>query len=169
MTAIRPGRVDRVAQSLLRALWLAIIPALLAGLVMRYGVPPFAGNEMGLLGATGKLIMESPAIPAMGLWIFFSALLRYWRFYLPGGVHLSRLPAPIAIKCANARLADYDALVATYEWATSNRGTRLAKKLTPEDQESLLTQTAALEEAVSADHLEQARGAAAEIESASLH
>jgi signal peptidase I len=165
MTALQRPWIDRAAQWLLRTIWLGVIPALLAGLVLRYGVPPFVGNEIGWAGAARKLAMESPAALAAALWVLFSLLLRYWRFYLPGGVHLSRLPAAIAVRCSKDRLAEYDALVSTHDWATSKSGEALVeKKLAPEDRRRFQAGTTELGEALIASDLERARPVAAEIE-----
>lgn len=84
--------VPRAAQRALSALWLAIVPGLLATIVLRYLVPPAGDGFAGMVAALGgRFALYAWA----GLFVLFSALARYWRFRVPGGRYASALPAHV--------------------------------------------------------------------------
>ncbi len=106
--ALRP-LVARAAQALLRWLWLAVIPALLAGVASRYLVPRAADPAgAGLASAVAKLAIERPVELAVALFVALAALSSYWRFYLPGGRFLAKLPLEVAASAPRAALAELE-------------------------------------------------------------
>jgi signal peptidase I len=98
----RPAAVNRrqglpaVLQASLQALYFAWIPALLAVLTIKFLVPrtsPGLGGALGLIARIGD--RAAVALGAV-IFVFFSALARYWRYWLPGWRFLSSLPANLA-------------------------------------------------------------------------
>lgn len=84
------SRAQRALQRVLAALWVGVVPALLALLVLRYLVPPTGVGFAGLVSRVGR---GAPVLTGVALFLAFSALLRYWRFTCPGGRFASTLPA----------------------------------------------------------------------------
>jgi signal peptidase I len=66
----------RVLQALFRAVWGVVLPALLAGVVLRYLVPPMGS---GVPGAVAHLGRGFPLLLGLGLFLLFSALAYYWQ------------------------------------------------------------------------------------------
>ena len=74
-----------MVRMLLTAMWFVVVPLMLALFVMRYLVPsPYLGSGP-VASIVGRLGNELPVPFTVGLFLLFSALLRYWRSHLPGG------------------------------------------------------------------------------------
>jgi signal peptidase I len=112
--SIRGSSVEAFAQRALVALWVGIIPALAAGLALRYLVPRAApGGFPAIVALAGHRF--GPYL-AIGLFLFFSFLARHWRYWLPGGRFASALPAHLPTRGARGhRLAAWAADAAFYE------------------------------------------------------
>jgi signal peptidase I len=80
----------RAVQRTLKALWLGVIPALLAGLVLRYLVPRIGSGAAGVV-----ILLAHRAGIYLGLALFFlfAGMARHWRYWLPGGRYATALPA----------------------------------------------------------------------------
>ncbi|MGH7435028.1 MAG: hypothetical protein ACRENE_05075, partial [Polyangiaceae bacterium] len=74
--------IRRSAHWLVGALWLNVIPALLAAIVLRWLVPPPGTGFPGLVSRVGR---SFPVPFAVALFVLFALVARHWRFYLPGG------------------------------------------------------------------------------------
>ena len=96
--SLRGGLLQSAVQRALSALWVGIVPALLAGLVLRYLVPPLGS---GLPGVVSNLGHRFPLYLVVVLYFVFTLLSRYWRFRLPGGRYASALPAQLVADEAN--------------------------------------------------------------------
>ncbi len=102
---------SRAARALLRFLWLVLIPALLAGVISRYLVPHGGDPQgSGLLNATVRTATAHPVELAVVLFVVIAALANYWRFYLPGGRFLARLPLELAASSPPHVLAELEAV-----------------------------------------------------------
>jgi signal peptidase I len=73
---------------MLRALWFALIPALLAVLAQRGLVPAVVVGAGDAARDIVRVLQEHPVPLAVGLFFVFSAAARYWRSHLPGGQYL---------------------------------------------------------------------------------
>lgn len=71
-------------KALIRFLWFAVIPALLAGVTFRYGVPGPKSGVVGALKDWAALVSAAPALSLLGLFLVYAGLLRYWTPYLYG-------------------------------------------------------------------------------------
>ena len=94
----------RSVAALIRALWFVLIPALLAGVTFRYGVPGPKSGMSGALADAAALLDERPTFTLLALFLCYAAGLRYWssRLY---GVALwleprARKAAPFSLKQA---------------------------------------------------------------------
>jgi signal peptidase I len=85
--------VQIAAQRTLTALWVGVIPALLATLVLRYLVPVTGDGFVGLVAKAGR---HSGMYLGIALFLVFGSVTRYWRYRLPGGRYASLLPAQLA-------------------------------------------------------------------------
>ena len=88
-----PKSVQRLAQAILRALWVGVIPALLAAVATKYLVPP---DGPGLPGFVAKLERGFPAVLLAALFLGLSAVARYWRYRVPGGRYALALDPSVA-------------------------------------------------------------------------
>jgi signal peptidase I len=111
--SLRGGPWQRGTQSALQALWVGIIPTLLAALVFRLLVPPIATGPAGIVAQ----FFHRFWLPfGVGLFFLFSGMARYWRFRVPGGRYASRLPAHlVAGEKDPDRLAEWASAAALYE------------------------------------------------------
>lgn len=117
--SLRGSGLQRAVQRALIALWEGIIPALLAGLVLRDLVPPAGHGVEGVVAAWGH---RFELYFGVGLFLVFSAMARYWRYRLPGGRYASVLPAHLAVGERDAgRLAQWASDAALYEQLRSGR------------------------------------------------
>jgi signal peptidase I len=78
-----------------QALWVVIVPAALAVLVLRFLVPP-AGTGFAALVSAGS--GRYPLLFGVGLFVLFSALAHYWRPHLPTAVRAWVEPPTVAKK-----------------------------------------------------------------------
>jgi signal peptidase I len=102
-----------LAQRSLRTLWLALLPALLAALYVRYGIPSKFADNAGEVGrAFGEAAGASPFVTGVVLFLVFALIIRYWRFWLPGGKYLLHLPPEVA---ARLERNDLEAMEAALE------------------------------------------------------
>jgi signal peptidase I len=107
------------AQAVLQALWVGVIPALLAALCVRYLVPLSGQGFRGLVAIFGH---RHPVPLGVALFLLFTLLARYWRFRVPGGRYASSLPAHWVPSERDAqRLAEW-ATIATLARAVSSSG-----------------------------------------------
>ncbi len=67
-----------------RALWFGLLPVLMAGVAFRYLVPSYNGDQGGALGLLAELGVRYPTLVAVGLYLLFAGLVRYWAAHLPG-------------------------------------------------------------------------------------
>ena len=111
------GLWQRAAQGALQALWVGIIPALLALLVHRFLVPAVASGSANRLVALANLY---PVPLVVASFFLFSAIVRYWRLRLPWGRYAAPLPAHLVPDEADGdRLSVWVAHVALYETLAS--------------------------------------------------
>jgi signal peptidase I len=82
----------RLLKSALHAVWFVVVPALMAGLSLRYLVPAPAEARGALSVLVARLGSEQSVPLAVGFFLLFAFLFRYWRFYLPGGRHWAAPP-----------------------------------------------------------------------------
>jgi hypothetical protein len=68
----------------IRALWFGVIPALLAGITFRFGVPAPKSGVVGVLADWAALLNARPTLSLLCLFLLYAALLRYWAPYLYG-------------------------------------------------------------------------------------
>lgn len=149
-------------QTAARALWVAVIPALLAALTIKYLVPPIG---IGLPGVLSLLVKAFPAPFAVVLFLGLSAMARHWRFHLPGGRYASRLPAGVAPEERDpGRLREW-AEVASLRDALESKGTaaRLARMLDEPRRAEVARGLEDLRGAVETSDLDAARRAATSV------
>jgi signal peptidase I len=158
------GRLQSGARRALRALWYGIIPALLAGLVLRYLVPPVGTGVAGAVAALGN---RFGLYLGVSLFFLFAGLLRYWRFHLPGGRYASNLPVHWAAgETDGDRLAECERHAQIYEMLRSRAvRRRLERELTPEQMTELDGQLAKLKDQLEGCDLDGARQARRHVES----
>jgi signal peptidase I len=72
-----------------QALWVVILPAALAALVLRFLVPPVGTGFAGLVSTAGG---RYPLPFGVGLFVLFSALAHHWRAHLPAAVRAWVVP-----------------------------------------------------------------------------
>src|SRR5580698_5215170 len=112
--SLRGGAPQRAAQQALIVLWGGVIPALLAGLALRYLVPRAA--TVGLPGMVTVLGHRFGTYFAVALFFLFRALVGHWRYWMPGGRYASALPAQLVSREKNGdRLAKWADDAALYE------------------------------------------------------
>jgi signal peptidase I len=102
LPSLHRGRWRGPLQRALQAVWVAVVPAFLAVLVLRYLVPP-AGA--GLQGIVAELGHRFALYFGVALFFLFSTLTRYWRHHVPGGRYASTLPAHRVPSAAGSALA----------------------------------------------------------------
>jgi signal peptidase I len=146
------------AQLVLRALWEALIPALAAAVVLRFFTPSVASGFPGLIAWLGR---REPVLFGVGLFFVFSGLVRYWRFWLPGGRYASTLPADLVPGERSApRLAEWARMASAYRYLASTRGRRaVARALPPAEGETVAQMTTELGAALQAADWAGARAA----------
>jgi signal peptidase I len=90
----RVQRVDALVRAGLRGMWFVAIPGLLAGLVVRYLVPTVTESHGTWAEGPARFADDHEVLVAMGLFLLFSVLTRYWFRVLPSGRFL--VPSPVA-------------------------------------------------------------------------
>jgi signal peptidase I len=88
--SLRGGPLQTTVQYVLATLWVGVIPALLAGLALRYLVPPEGDGFAAFVSWAGH---RCAPYFAVGMFFLFAVVVRYWRYHLPGGRYASALPA----------------------------------------------------------------------------
>jgi signal peptidase I len=68
----------KLVPQLIRGLWFVVIPALLAGVTYRYGVPGPKSGIVGVLADFSELLRARPTFTLLGLFITFACIARYW-------------------------------------------------------------------------------------------
>ncbi len=168
--SLRGSRLQRAVQRAIVALWVGVIPALFAGLVLRDLVPPAGDGVPGVVAAWGH---RFELYLGVGLFLVFSAMARYWRYRLPGGRYASALPAHLVAGERDAgRLAQWAGDTVLYEQLRSGRTRRRvertadAEKLAEFDRGVIALRVAI--EAGDGDRAREARGAVRSIAAAAL-
>jgi signal peptidase I len=111
--SLRGGPVPTTVQYAITALWVGAIPALLAGVVLRYLVPLQGDGFRGLVAWLGH---QFGLYLGVALFFLFAALARYWRYRLPGGRYASTLPVGLVARERDAdRLRRWASDVALFE------------------------------------------------------
>lgn len=159
-----PPWPQRIVQGIVRALWQVVIPALLAGVVLRFLVPAPGPGLRGIVAIVGK---SYPVPFRVVLFLMFSAVARYWRFALPGGRYASDLPADMAPNERDGgRLGEWERIAGVLAALRSKRVQRdLERREDPRDRAAVFEQRARLVEAVDAEDLGRARAASAQLAS----
>jgi signal peptidase I len=107
----------------LAALWFAVIPALWSALALRYLVP-VSLSATGLEGELASLGRSHTLLVVLSLFLIFTALIRYWRLFLPGGRYLSSLPSDLVERVPRRRVAVCEEASALLRWLESAAGGR---------------------------------------------
>ena len=123
-TSLSISRSERALQSALALLWFAVIPALLAALLVRFAWPSPLTTELEWLRA----LAAAPFVAGALLFALLAALLGYWRRYLPGGRYLGALPPNLAQHLAMEDIAAF-AAANTLRLAVATEATRARSPL----------------------------------------
>lgn len=86
-------------RGLLRVVWLALVPLLGAAVLCRYCVPR----------AAARLATEHPIELGAAVFVALAALAHEWRFCLPGGRFLAKLPLEVVVSVPRASLRALEA------------------------------------------------------------
>ncbi len=106
--------MQAAVQHVITVLWTGVIPALSAALALRYLVPPVGVGFPGLVALLGH---RFGLYLGVALFFVFTALLRYWRYWIPGGRYASALPAHVVpFENKGERLAEWADAAALYEY-----------------------------------------------------
>jgi signal peptidase I len=156
-----------LAQAALRALWFTVIPALLAALYIRYCIPSRFSQNAGEVGrAFGEAVSASPFVAGVGLFLGFALLARYWRFWLPGGKYLLRMPPELAQRLERDNLETVEAALELEASLANNGGPEaLTRDLGATAKEQFALQRAELTRALSAADVPALRDAALSLNS----
>jgi signal peptidase I len=152
-------------QRTLVVLWTGVVPGLLALLVLRFLVPP-AGT--GLRGAVAWVGRGFSLPLGVALFFLLSAMLRYWRFRIPGGRYASALPAHLVPGERDPeRLAAWAADAALFEIVASTGMRRLLdRSLGPEQRSEVDARLSELRMGLEAGDAPSTRAAADALASA---
>ncbi len=83
--AVAPlARAAQLLAAAIRALWLVVIPGLLACLTYRYGVPAPKGGVSGTMLRLAEQLSRHPTLTLLALFLAYVAMARYWAPRLPG-------------------------------------------------------------------------------------
>jgi signal peptidase I len=153
------GVLQAWIQRVLVFLWLGAIPALLAVLTVKFLVPV---EGTGIARIVRWLGHDMTWPFGVALFFLFAALLRYWRFRIPGGRHASSLPAHLVPHETDAsRLARWAGDAALYALMASPRmQARLARDLEPATLGGLQAELLRLRVGLESGDAERARSAA---------
>jgi len=152
----------RVAQSVIQALWVGIIPALLAALAIKVLVPV---SGSGVAGLVAKVRRAYPVPMGVACFFVFTWIARHWRFSLPGGRYASALPGDVAVGERDPdRLRDWAAFAALLDLLTSKAlQRRLTRTLDEPRRAELESQLARLRGGLESSEFERARAAASSL------
>jgi signal peptidase I len=154
------GAAWRIGLNAWRALWFAVIPALLAATAIHWLVPEPRVGSSGLERALRQLASGYPFYSPLALFLLFCWLLRHWRFSLPGGRYSSALAPELAARAAPALLAKLEPAAQFQAWLERPRvRARLLPELTGDRLTQFETQRAALASALSTLDVAAARSA----------
>lgn len=92
-----------IASGLYSAFWFVILPAALATGFVLVGVEPVPSGSKENQQGLAALLNQHSLVLGIALFLLFAALIRYWRFYLPGKTWLSPLPARLVRKISAER------------------------------------------------------------------
>ncbi len=161
---LRGGSTQVWLQRGLVLLWSHVVPLLLAGMVLRFLVPR---TGTGIRGAVA-LLGSSPLLLGIVLYFLFAALLRYWRFRIPGGRYASALPAHLAPAERDPdKLAAWAAEAELHETlAAPAMRRRLEQSLDPDKRSEVDARLSDLRAGLEAGDAEGARPAAAALAAA---
>lgn len=115
-------------RSTLGLLWFGVTPLAWSGVIVRY-LTPYSNTAVGLESAFASFAHDHTVLLALGLFLVLTALLRYWRAFLPGGRYLFVLPAQLAPRVPLRRLALCEAAVAKLVFFRSAAGQRAVAAL----------------------------------------
>jgi signal peptidase I len=144
--------VVQAGQAVLRLLWLVVIPALLAGLTIRYLVPrSVTPKATGFENDLARWSLQDPVAFAVGVFLIFAVLAHYWRFYVPGGRFMAKLAPEQSARVPRSQLAPV-AAAAELERSLADRKTRhrLEERLEDESLTTLDNQLGDLRAAIAA-------------------
>ena len=134
---MRAASLESIQSATLRALWFALVPASLTALALEFLVPGLViGEADGALGFLARVGRAYPVPLGAGLFLVFAALVRYWRFYLPGARYFLRLPAGLSGRRFDVeRLRIYSAAAQLHQTlATARMRRRLGRSLTVQQE-----------------------------------
>jgi signal peptidase I len=97
--ALPPARGRALVTAGLRLVWFVLVPALLTALVLRYLLPSAVRAPQGVLRALSEWSETRQPLLAVGFFLLFSALFRYWRRRLPSA-ELWAEPAAVPARTA---------------------------------------------------------------------
>lgn len=126
----------RFNRALLSLLWLAGIPALASANAVRYLVP-YAVAAPGLEGVFARVGRSHTLLLLVALFLGFSALIRYWRAFLPGGRYLSALPLGLVDRVPPSYARVCERASALLRWFDTKPGTQFTEAATAERREEL--------------------------------
>lgn|GEM_PF-361869 len=87
-----------IGRGVYSAFWFLALPAALAGAFVLLGVEPVPSGSKEDQHRLAALLNNHSWVLGIALFLLFTALLRYWRFYLPGRAWQSPLPTRLAGK-----------------------------------------------------------------------
>jgi signal peptidase I len=145
----RAARPSAFARALLAALWLVLIPLLCSALALRYLVPR-AVLAPGFEGAFARLGRGHTLLLLVSFFLICSALIRYWRAFLPGGRYLSSLPPDLVERVPRRRTRSCEEASALVRWLESPRAKGSFHGLSSEQQLALAAARSALQEELNA-------------------
>jgi signal peptidase I len=156
--------VEAAVQQVIAVLWVGVIPALSAGLVLRYLVPPVGVGFAGLVALLGH---RFGLYLGVALFFVFTALVRYWRYWIPGGRYASALPAHVVpFENEGERLAEWADAAALYDSVRcDDAGRRIDRVLGSEKKGELDRQLLELRAGIETGNAPRARLARQAVES----
>jgi signal peptidase I len=146
-----------------RALWFVVAPAALTLLALRLLPTPF---EVGAGGAAVVRLLDAHALVlGVALFSLIAALIRYWRFYLPGGRRLFPDSGLVPPATARERLRAYEGPARLLDrLAEPATCARLGERLGQAQRLALEAACARLRQALAADQPAEVELARAELE-----
>jgi signal peptidase I len=160
---MRAASAVKVQRLLLRATWFFAVPVALTALGLHYLVPGPGARGDRWFDVLARIGNEFPVLLAVGFFLLFSALLRYWRFELPGRAHLNELPLEIARKLGPERLRAYAPAGELLARVGTRRVQRSLGKLSADERAKLSGAIADLEAALQSDDPDRVRAAEAAV------
>lgn len=131
LAAQSAGWLTPVLRLILAGLWFVLIPLVYSALAVRY-LLPYSSSATGIEGTLSNLGREHTVLCALGLFLLGTALIRYWRAFLPGGRYLSSLPAELVERVPRRRVEICEQACALSAWLTGAAGKRWLSSSAPE-------------------------------------